>query len=189
MRRGFPAVVALVLLSAPPLAAQGTVVRPEPALDAGRAALRDALLRFRDSLNSIDAAAARLQRDYRQASTASLISRARVMQEACDQSMRNLPPARKAVAAADASEGQRLRHRREMLVAMEQLEKALGRCQSDFAAMSRPGEGEKVRGYGNDRAVRVQAALRKYEVVLGTFFSAMDIKVAPVGAETRPLAG
>ena len=189
MRRGLRAAVALVLLSAPPLAAQGTVVRPEPALDAGRAALRDALLRFRDSLNSIDAAAARLQRDYRQASAASLMSRARVMQEACDRSTRNLPPARKAVVAAEASEGQRLRRRREMLSAMDQLGKALSRCQSDFAAMTRPGEAEQVRGYGNDRATRVQAALRRYEVVLATFFSAMNIKVSPLGTPIRPLAG
>jgi hypothetical protein len=189
MSRSFRAAVALVLLSAAPLAAQGTVVRPEPALDAGRASLRDALLRFRDSLNSIDAAAGRLQRDYRQASTASLISRARVMQEACDRSLRNLPAARKAVVASDASEGQRLRRRREMLTAMEQLGKALTRCRSEFGAMSQPGEGEQVRGYGNDRATRVQAALRRYEVALATFFSAMGIKVAPLGAPVRPLAG
>ena len=81
-------------LFAQTLSAQGTVVRPEPRLDAGRAALRDALLQFRDSLNTIDAAASRLQRDYRESSTASLISRARVMREACARSVPSGPPAR-----------------------------------------------------------------------------------------------
>jgi hypothetical protein len=181
--------VLISLLFAQSLAAQGIVVRPEPALDAGRATLRDVLLRFRDSLNSIDAAASRLQRDYRQASTASLISRARVMREACARSVRNLPPTRQAVLAADASDERRLRRRGEMVAALDQLQKALVRCESDFAVMSRPGEGEKVRGYGNNRAVWAQAALRKYERVLGTFFSAMSIKVSPLGAGARPVAG
>ncbi len=171
------------------LAAQGTVVRPEPPLDARRATLRDALLRFRDSVSSIDAAASRLQRDYRQASTASLTSRARVMREACARSFRNLPSTRQAVLAADASDKLRQRRRGEMIGALDHLQKALALCESDFAVMSRADEGERVRGYGNDRAIRVQAALRKYERVLGTFFSAMNIKVNPLGTSARPLAG
>ncbi len=187
MSRMYLAVV--TLLFAQNLAAQGTVVRPEPALDAGRVTLRDALLRFRDSLNTIDAAAARLQRDYRQASTASLLSRARVMREACARSIRTLPSSRQAVRAADASEGLRERRRGEMMGALDQLQKALAQCESDFTVMSQAGEGERVRGYGNDRAVRVQVALRKYEKALGAFFSAMKIKVTPAGAEARPLAG
>jgi hypothetical protein len=171
------------------LAAQGTVVRPEPPLDSGRVTLRDALLRFRDSLSTIDAAASRLQRDYRQASTPSLISRARVMREACARSVRNVPPTRQAVLAADAAGKQRQRRQGELVGALDQLQKALAQCESDFAVMSRRGEGERVRGYGNDRAARVQDALRKYEQVLGTFFSAMNIKVNPRGAPSRPLAG
>jgi hypothetical protein len=187
MSRGYLAVISM--LFAQNVAAQGTVVRPEPALDAGRATLRDALLQFRDTLSSIDAAAFRLQRDYRQASTASLISRAHVMREACARSVRNLPPTRQAVLAANASDERRLRRRGEMVGALDQLQKAVARCELDFAAMSRPGEGERVRGYGNDRAVRVQAALRKYERVLGTFLRAMNIRVTPHSAQPRPATG
>ena len=187
MSRGYLAVVGM--LFAQTVAAQGTVVRPEPALDAGRATLRDALLRFRDSLNSIDAAAFRLQRDYRQASTASLTSRAHVMREACARSVRNLPPTRQAVFAAKARDERRLRRRVEMVAALDQLQKAVAQCELDFDVMSRPGEGERVRGYGNDRAVRVQAALRKYERVLATFLRAMNIKVTPLSAQPRPAAG
>ena len=187
MSRVYLAVISM--LFAHNLAAQGTVVRPEPALDTGRVTLRDALLRFRDSLSSIDAAASRLQRDYRQASSASLTSRARVMREACARSLRNLPPTRQAVLAANASDEPQVRRRGEMVGALDQLKKVLTRCESDFAGMSQPAEGERVRGYGNDRAVRVQNGLRKYERVLGTFFSAMKIKVRPRGTEARPLAG
>jgi hypothetical protein len=172
----------------PNLAAQ-TVVRPEAPLDSARSSLRAALLVLRDSLGSIDAAAGRLQRDYRQASGASLVSRARVMSDACARSVRTVPPTRQAVIAFETPNDMRAKRRRELVNALGQLHDALARCQSSFGAMGKPGQGEQVRGYGNDRAVRVQAALRKYERVAGEFLSAMGIKVTPRGASPRPLAG
>ena len=177
------------MLFASSLEAQATVVAPEPPLDEARAALRNELLRFRDTLNSIDAAAARLQRDFRGASAASLISRARVMRDACARSARNVAPARKAVLTAKASDQRRVRQRREMIQALDQLQGALTRCEADFGELSQPGQGEEVRGHGNDRAVRVQSALRQYERTLASFFGAMGIKVRPLGVEGRPLAG
>lgn len=178
----------LLVLYAPPLAAQ-TVVRPEVPLDSARAALRDALLVLRDSLGAIDAAAGRLQRDYRQASGASLTSRARVMADACAGSARTIPPTRTAVSTADASNDARAKRRAELLRALGRLQGELDRCRSDFGGMSKPGQGEQVRGYGNDRAGRVLAALRDYERVAGGFLAAMGIKVTPRGANPRPLSG
>lgn len=179
----------LITICPAALAAQGTVVSPEPALDVGRATLRDHLLQFRDTLNSIDAAAARLQRDYQAASGAALSSRARVMTDACARSGRNVLPARRAVLAADTSSSSRLRSRTQLIRALDELRVVLSRCEADFAALSRLGQEEKVRGYGNDRAVRVQGALRRYERVLAGFFSAMGIKVSPLGATARPAVG
>lgn len=178
----------LLLFVVPSLAAQ-TVVRPEPPLDSARASLRDALLVLRDSLASIDAAAGRLQRDYRQASGAALSSRARVMAEACAASARLIPPTRTAVSMADAADDVRAKRRAELLRALGRLSARLERCQADFAAMSKPDQGEQVRGYGNERASRVLAALREYERVAGGFLAAMGIKVTPRGAHPRPLAG
>ena len=176
------------LLWAGPAVAQ-TVMRPDPPLDSARAAVRDALVILRDSLNAIDGAAARLQRDFRQASGPSLLSRARVMREACAGSARVVEPARNAVLGAKLSEPRRLKRRKELVAAMEHLSGALSRCELDFGAMSRPGQAETVRGYGNDRATRVQSALRKYETVLGSFLGAMRIKIPPLGAGPRALAG
>ena len=186
MRRWY--LIVIVMAIAQNLVAQ-TVMRPDPVLDADRATLRDALLQFRDSLGSVDAAASRLQRDYRQASPALLLSRARLMREACARSVRGVPAARRAVLAAATTDERRRRRQGEMVGALDQLRKALARCESDFATMSQPGEGERVRGYGNNRAVRVQAALRQYEQVLGTFFSTMHIKVRPPGSQPSPPAG
>jgi hypothetical protein len=166
-----------------------TVMRPEPALDPARTAVRDALLILRDSLNTVDGAAARLQRDFRHASGPSLLSRARVMREACARSVRTVPPTRNAVLEAKLLEPRRVKHRNELVGAMDHLRGALARCELDFAAMSRPGQAETVRGYGNDRAVRVQSAMRKYENALRGFFGSMGIRVAPMGANARPSAG
>ena len=181
--------VLFCLLWATHLSAQGTVVLPEKALDPARATLRDELLRLRDTLNSIDAAAARLQRDFRQASGAALTSRARVMRDACARSARNVAPARKAVLAAKASGDQQLRLRKDMTQALDRLHDTLVRCNTDFGKLSQPDQGEEVRGYGNHRAVLVQQGLRKYEQTLARFFNAMGIKVRPLGAEGSPLAG
>jgi hypothetical protein len=171
-----------------PVVAQ-TVMRPDPPLDSARAALRDALLILRDSLNTIDGAAARLQRDFRQASGPSLLSRARVMHLACSHSRQTVPLTRRALLDADLSERRRVSYRAELVQEMDRLSKALARCEADFAAMSKPGQGETVRGYGNDRATKVQAALRRYEVALRQFLGAMGIKVLPVGANRQPTAG
>jgi hypothetical protein len=164
-------------------------MRPEPPLDSARAAVRDALLVLRDSLGSIDGAAARLQRDFRQASGASLLSRARVVRDACGRSVRTVPAARSAVLAANLSERNRIKRRAELVAALDRLNGVLNRCESEFAAMSQPGQAETVRGYGNERAVRVLGALRKYEQSLRDFFAAMGIRVMPRGANPHPAAG
>jgi hypothetical protein len=187
MIRGAGFLLAISLCAGPAVAQ--TVIRPTPPLDSARAVVRDALLVLRDSLNTVDAAGARLQRDFLQASGPSLLSRARVMHEACAHSGQAVPVARRVVLDAQLSLPTRLQRRKQLVVAMDQLSKALARCELEFAAMSKPGEAETVRGYGNVRAIRVQSAIRKYETSLSSFLGVMGIKVTPVGANSRAAAG
>jgi hypothetical protein len=184
-------VVLIVLICAwtPRLDAQGTVVLPEAPLDSARAALRDDLRMFHDSLSTIDAAAARLHRDYRQASQAVLRSRARVMTEACTRAVRNLPLARRGVQASQASNGARRQNRSELLAALDRLNKVLARCRTEFEDLSRPGQGEVIRGYGNNRAIRIQSGLREYERVLARYLSAMGITTTPGGFRSTAVPG
>ena len=183
--------VLILLIAAwtPRLSAQGTVVLPEAPLDSSRAALRDDLQTLRDSLGTIDAAAARLQRDYRQASEAILESRARVMTEACTRAARNVPLARRAVQRTQAANQARRQTRDELLGALDRLNKVLTRCQAEFEDWSRPGQGEAVRGYGNNRAIRTQSGLREYERVLARYLSAMGIKTSPAGSRYPAATG
>ena len=163
-----------------PVAAQ-TVVRAPAPLDSARATLRDHLVILRDSLNTVDGAAARLQRDYRAASEASLLSRARLMGEACARSSRTVPSARQAILDFRMSDPQKLRRRQEVITAIDSLQPALRRCETQFAAMSRPGQGDSVRGYANDRAGQVQRTIRNYEQHLRAFLASVGIRIFPVG--------
>ena len=176
----------LLLLSTgvSPLAAQ-SVMRPPPPLDSARAAVRDALVLLSDSLDTIDAAAARLQRDYQQASGASLLFRARSMREACARSIPLVPETRERVLSAEISETSRLKLQKDLAQALQQLKGELTHCESEFAKMSQAGQSEIVRGYGNDRATRMLAALRRYEKTLREFYGAMGIRVVPAGAGTK----
>jgi hypothetical protein len=177
------------VLSASSLPAQATVIQPEAPLDSARASLRDAVLVLRDSLVTVDAAAARLQRDFRQTSGASLLSRARVMHDACARSVRTVPFTREAVRAVQLSEPLRVKRRRELVNALDRLRGVLSRCEMDFAAMSQPGEGETVRGYSYARSEVVQGALRKYEDSLRQFLTAMGIYISPAGAAPGAASG
>jgi hypothetical protein len=181
--------VLVAMLAAGTLSAQATVVPPEPPLDPMRAGLRDALLVLRDSLMTVDGAAARLQRDFRETSAASLLSRARVMHDACARSLRTVPPTKQTLTAADLSEPVRVQRRRELLQALDRLSGSLSRCEARFAAMSQPGQGETVRGYAYARSQAVQAAIRKYEENLRGFFTALGIYVSPAGSSPRPTSG
>jgi hypothetical protein len=179
--------LALSAVVAQPLSAQ-TVIRPEPPLDSARAVLRDALLVMRDSLLTIDGAAARLQRDYRVASGPSLLSRARVMRDACARSGRTVPPTRQVILSAKLSEPHKAKRRQELLGALEQLTSALSQCETEFDTMSQAGQAERVRGYANDRAHQVQISLRTYEQSARNFLGALGIRVVPMGVVPEPQA-
>jgi hypothetical protein len=176
---------AIIVLCAGAVSAQARVIQPEAPLDSARANLRDAVVVLRDSLITVDAAAARLQRDIRQTSAASLLSRARVMHDACVRSARAIPSTRETLLAARLSVPLRIKRRRELVNALDRLRGVLGRCEVDFAAMSQPGQGETVRGYAYARSQVVQGALQKYEQSLRPFLTAMGIYIAPAGAAPR----
>jgi hypothetical protein len=164
-------------------------MRSAPPLDSARATLRDAVVVLRDSLATIDGAAGRLQRDYQAASVQSLLSRARMMRDACARSGRTVPSTRSVVLATEVSGDKKTKQRRELVSAMDSLRHVLAQCETEFNAMSQPGQGERVRGYGNDRAGRVQAGLRRYEHALGSFLQSLGIQLSPLGAAAPHPAG
>ena len=111
------------------------------------------------------------------------------MRDACGRSVRTIPATRSALLEAKPSTDKRLRSRTQLVSELDTLAGALTRCEKDFAAMSQPDQAETVRGYANDRAVRVLGALRRYETSLRNFLGVMGIRVTPMGAGPSPATG
>jgi hypothetical protein len=179
--------LAVALVWAPALLAQGSIVAPER-LDPERAIVRSRVLLLRDSLITVDGAAASMQRDFRQASTSALESRARVMRDACSRSLRTLPATREAIAKFNVEP--RIKYlQRDALGAIERLQASLALCETEFGAMAVRGKGEEVRDYGNRRAETVLASLRHYDGALQNLLTALQINIRPLGAGKSALAG
>ena len=108
------------------------------------------------------------------------------MQEACTRSKTTVPPTREAVLATKVSEPQRVKQQQELVSALDRLKTALSRCESEFTEMSRPGQSEVVRGYGNDKATRVQQEIQRYERSLHEYLGVMGIHVTPSRRRSAP---
>jgi hypothetical protein len=111
------------------------------------------------------------------------------MRDACSRSIRTIPPTRDAVLAAKLTTDRNVQGRKQLVMALDTLKGVLLRCETEFAAMSKPDQAERVRGYGNDRAVRVLGGIRKYEQSMRHFLGLMGIRITPLGASPTPLAG
>jgi septal ring factor EnvC (AmiA/AmiB activator) len=188
MRR-FALVALLVTGAAPALGAQAAMVVPEKPLDSERARLRDTVYVMRDTLAAVNASIARLQRDFRTASTPVLVSRARTLTADCAAARRRIPATRSAIAAAPIKSKLVLDQQKRTTTELARLETELDRCVTEFGRLSTPAKGEEVRGYGNRKAAPIQTQIRRYDEAVTGFFSALEIPHRPLGARRNPLAG
>lgn len=192
MKRGLLLGLAVLLmapLAAGPLAAQGVWVGPPAKLDSSRAALRDAVVRMRDSISTVGAAAAALRRDFQQTSTASLVSRARAMRDACAGAVATAPMTREMIAGTKVPDNTARSRQATAIAHLDSLTSVLRECVRDFNELSRPDQGERVRNYANERADRIQPVVGRYHVAIKGLLDALGIEVRPRGAPESPLAG
>lgn len=182
-------VTMLALCSAASLEAQATMVLPDKPLPTEHARVQDAAYVLRDTLFAVTGAAARMNRDFRETSDASLLSRAREMSLACAAAERNIATPRAAVGDTPASTRLREREKQRLLGAYDELTAATRSCVSQFQTLAEPGKGEEIRGYGNRHASTVVREIRRYESALDGYFRAMNIPNRPRGARPNPLAG
>ncbi len=181
--------LALGLALAPSLAlAQGGAIFPTKPLDPVRLHARNTLLVLRDSLMSVNSAAARMQRDYRETSAIALTGHARRVADACTRAARNVPEARAAVLDAPLTSRAQQRVQVTLLRMLDSVAVETTHCGSEFGALAAPGKGEDVRGYANRRIEPVLALLVRYDRAATGFFKVYQIDVDPIGARPNPLA-
>lgn len=185
--------LALVLLLGAVLAVPARAQDVSPlwtsrALSPAETKMRDVLVGFRDTLMNVNAAIAQLQRDFRLTSTASLVTRARMLSSRCGDALHAAPAARSAVESAAATTRAKRTIRARMLKDLDALAPVLAKCQTEFAALAEPARGEEVRGYGNARAEPVRAAVLDYTTLIRGFFKVMDVDVRPRAAPPPPVS-
>jgi hypothetical protein len=179
----------LVGLATSRLAGQAVVTKSPP-LDSARSRVRDAIFVLRDSLSSVDAAVARLQRDMSTSSDAVLRSRVKVLSDACNRAARTAGPTLSVISSTTSVPSPDPRNvRAETERGLTSLRQAMGQCGTEFAALLPADKAEELRGYAVPRALRMQESIRTYERVIEEYFATAGIKVRPRGAGKDPFAG
>ncbi len=172
-----------------PLSAQATVILPEKALAPELEAVRVSLYEMRDSLSLVTASVASLRQDLRRSSAAALASRSRRLARSCAAALPVVSTTRASVVAAKPADWRQEQAQLRVLAGLDSLPRLLQACDSTFAEMGKPGNGEEVRGYGNAKAAPIQERINGYDAVARGFFRAYRIEYRPAGARYNPLAG
>ncbi|MEP6571067.1 MAG: hypothetical protein ABJD11_00160 [Gemmatimonadota bacterium] len=170
----------LVLLPAASLCAQ-TVVTPEPQLDATRIRARDALLVLRDSLASVTAAAAWMERDLASSSDQAARGWATRVSDACARSSRTLAGTQGVVIQLNVPSPDPGKQRPALTAALTTLHAELEKCVAQFKEYSASPNTADLRSYAVPEGLKVAARIHKYESTLDRYFAAADIHVRPLG--------
>lgn len=169
-----------LMVAAAPL--HGQMVVTDDTLDVARRDVRDILVVLRDSLHTVEAAAAQFDRGHTSASVELLYSRGRMIKNACTRSLRNIGPAREVVKADDWGDEYRTTWQNQVLEAMDVLEKSVNACQAVWDGLVTPENAEQIRTAGPAEAESITKAIHDYGQAVAGYYKVLGIYVRPVGA-------
>jgi hypothetical protein len=156
------------------------VVQPAPTLDSTQSVIQRSVHSLRDSLTVVQAASARIARDIRTTSDAVLRARARQMAAGCSAASRASTSTRVVVIGANRPEPDPRGLRRGMEQALDELKAQLDRCVVEFQGLVTPARAQELRDYGIGRGLKVQQAIRRYELTVRSyFFGATGVRYLP----------
>ncbi len=169
-----------LLVAAAPLQAQMVVTNDT--LGTERRDVRDILVVLRDSLHTVQAAAAQFARGNASASPELLYSRGKTIKNACIRSLRNVGPARRVVKADDWGDEYRTMRQNELLQAMDSIERSLNACEATWDELATPENAERIRTEGPREAESITGDIRLYGGVVAGYYKALGIYVKPAGS-------
>ncbi len=164
-----PLLVAIVFAGASPLSGQ-TVIAPPPKLDSTQTAVRNALYLLRDSLQLVDAAAARIARDRAMSSDLLMRSRAYLLATRCASAARTLTSTRSVITSAGLPKTDRLALRATLLRSLDSLDVGMAGCVTEFKRLQAPERAAELRDYGIGRGKKVQGYIRRHDAAVGPYF-------------------
>ena len=168
-----------LLVAAAPL--HGQMVVTNDTLDLERRDVRDILVVLRDSLHTVEAAAAQFDRGHASASIELLYSRGRTLKNACTRSLRNIGPAREVVKGDDWGDEYRTMRQGQVFEAIDLLEQSVDACQSVWDRLVTPENAEQIRTAGPAEAESITKAIHDYGKVVAGYYKALGIYVRPAG--------
>ncbi|MEO8294310.1 MAG: hypothetical protein ABI613_02265 [Gemmatimonadota bacterium] len=124
----------------------------------------------------------------RSASDPVLISRARVVRDACTSVLRELDGTRQEMFAGHPVNRVPLPRRTALDRNFIQLRASLTQCSTEFTEMSNPGKAQQIRDAGASRILPTQDAIQSFETAGTAYMLGMGVKVRPYGAGDSPLA-
>ncbi len=180
--------LAALTISAVPLSAQASMVLPKR-LAPEQEAVKSEYLRFRDTLNAVEAASARLVRDMGRTSDAAMSARAKTVQAGCVASLAMYDSALVRITALNPDNPKTQRDRKHLLESFGELHQGLQECDEGYGRLAKPENIEELRGYSMGRGTRLRATIHRFNGAARAYLTSVGIEVRPIGAGENPLAG
>lgn len=173
-------------------AQQGAIFTADPVLPPEKKVVEESLYRLRDSLNTIEAAGARFERDRQQVSDAALRSRATVIADRCRGSI----PVSDSTSVILHKQAQPTPDPRGLIKRMDkslvELRAKLVWCDKEFTRLATPANAEELRGYGIGRAKQVSDVIQEHIAATAAYMrNALGARYVPItrGAGGAPNPG
>lgn len=178
MRAVLSVAAALVVAAGP---VHGQMVVTNDTLPPSKQIVRDILVPQRDSLHTILAAAAQLQRGHTTASVELLFARGQTLLRACQRSLATSDTTRVLIEAGGWDEEIQNRRKNELIAEMDVLNQALGQCDQAWTRFATLEHAEEIRTRGLEAADSLVATIHHYENVVAGYYRVLDIYVQPQG--------
>ncbi len=183
MRAVFSVAAALVVAAGP---VHGQTVVTNDTLPESKQVVRDILVPQRDSLHTILAAAAQLQRGHATASVELLFARGRSLLQGCQRSLTTSDTTRATIEAGEWDDEFQNRRKRELIAEMDLLNQALWQCDRAWTQFATREHAEEIRTTGLEAADSLVATIHQYENVVAGYYKVLDIYVPPPGSRPSP---
>lgn len=151
--------------------------------------MRDSYLSIRDTLRSVSAKSATLQRDVRTSSDAVLLSRARGLEAACNASLRHLDRSRELMLASNPGQRVPAPRRTTLDRSFIELRATLTACGQAYREMSKRERVGEMRSRGVNQAVKNQQTIRSFEAAAEPYMLSLGVRIRPYGSGANPYAG
>lgn len=169
----------LLLALAPAAEAQMVVVRPQE-LDSARAEVLATFRDLRDTVKTVEAAVAQLERGFATSSDQLLASRSRRLAQACQASLRNLPQARAVAASHSWTEDLATKWQGDLVSNADRLSGVLEGCGTRWHGYGEKQQLDQLRSEGLADARAISREVLEFMGTVEGYYKVLGIRPRPM---------